>query len=100
MRYLSFEDTLKMFPTPPGSKMNDKDLEIKKLQEELDVQTKAVNFWMTEAIRLQKESIKCSLSWGGFILEGDEKSIAEASRMLHESNSVPELKQRIKELSK
>lgn len=40
------------------------------------------------------------LSWGGFNLHGDEKSIREAQRLLHEAAKVPALYERIDELQK
>ena len=39
-----------------------------------------------------------SMSWNGFNLHGDPKSIAKARQMLHDSEIVPELKERIREL--
>lgn len=38
------------------------------------------------------------LSWAGFNLQGDEKSIKEATRLLHEAGKVPVLMQRVRDM--
>lgn len=41
-----------------------------------------------------------ALSWGGFDLYGDHKSIQEARRFLHEAGTVPALRERLLEASR
>ncbi len=41
---------------------------------------------------------KAMLSWAGFNLHGDDKSIEEAKRLLHEAGTVPELKEIIRSM--
>lgn len=51
------------------------------------IQVSTAEYFNAEALQ------HCSMSWGGFNLHGDDKSISEARRMLHEAGIVPELKQ-------
>ena len=53
---------------------------------------------MEKSIADTKEAPSASLTWGGFNLHGDGKSISKAIQMLHDADTVPELKQRIAEL--
>lgn len=56
---------------------------------------------LKKALELESRSVHLSqLSWGGFNLHGDEKSIREAQRLLHEAAKVPALYERIDELQK
>jgi len=54
-----------------------------------------------EILKSQSRPVHLSqLSWSGFNLHGDEKSIREAQRLLHEAAKVPALYERIDELQK
>lgn len=56
---------------------------------------------LKKALELESRSAHLSqLSWSGFNLHGDEKSIREAQRLLHEAAKVPALYERIDELQK
>lgn len=56
---------------------------------------------LKKALELESRSVHLSqLSWSGFNLHGDEKSIREAQRLLHEAAKVPALYERIDELQK
>ena len=56
---------------------------------------------LKKALELESRSVHLAqLSWGGFNLHGDEKSIREAQRLLHEAAKVPALYERIDELQK
>ena len=56
---------------------------------------------LKKALELESRPVHLAqLSWGGFNLHGDEKSIREAQRLLHEAAKVPALYERIDELQK
>jgi hypothetical protein len=58
---------------------------------------KALRTALTEA--LAQPPLMSLMSWGGFNLYGDDKSVWKANSMLHDSDTVvPALKQRIREL--
>lgn len=56
---------------------------------------------LKKALELESRPVHLAqLSWSGFNLHGDEKSIREAQRLLHEAAKVPALYERIDELQK
>jgi hypothetical protein len=55
---------------------------------------------MKKALSNVMHGLPCAMSWGGFNLYGDEKSIKKATNMLHSSELVPQLYAVIDDLRK